>query len=229
MVRTADSLYRHIESCFAFCLCHIYGFQMIEKYFSCIPWHIFGSYSHVVTFCRTDRNDHYILKAKAFGKFIDIFDDLIESFFTVTHKIHLIDRKYKMMDSHQGTDTTVTSCLYQNALFCVDKDDRKLCKRSTNCHISCIFLVSRCICNNEASLVRCKITIGNINGDALFSLCHQTIQKERIVDRTASGSHLTVEDQSFFLVCIKQLGIVKYMSDQCGFSIVYTAAGNKFQ
>ena len=178
MVRTADSLYRHVESCFALCLCHIDSFQMIQKCFACVPWHVLGFDCDVVSFCRADRNDHNILKSEAFGKFIDIFYDLIESFCAVAYKVHLVDCKYKMMDPHQGADAAVTSCLYQNALFCIDKDDRKLCKRSTNCHISRIFFMSRCICDDEASLVCCKITISNINGDTLFSLCHQTIQKK---------------------------------------------------
>ena len=64
------------------------------------------------------------------------------------------------------------------SLFCIDKDDCKLCKRSTNCHVSRIFFMSRCICNDKTSFICCKIAIGNINGDALFSLCHQTIQKK---------------------------------------------------
>ena len=178
MVRAADSLYRHIESCFALCLCHIDCFQMIQKCFACIPRHVLRFYSYIVSFCRADRNDHNILKSEAFRKFVDIFYDLIESFFAVTYKVHLVDCKYKMMDSHQGADAAVASCLYQNTLFCIDKDDRKLCKRSTNCHVSCIFFMSRCIRNDEASLVCCKITISNINGDTLFSLCHQTIQKK---------------------------------------------------
>ena len=54
-------------------------------------------------------------------KEVDVFYNLIESFFAIIYEVHLIDSKYKMMDSHQGTDTAVASCLYQNTLFCIDE------------------------------------------------------------------------------------------------------------
>ena len=66
VVRTADSLNRHVESCFALCLCHIDCFQMIQKCFACIPRHVLRFYSYIVSFCCTDRNDHNILKSKIF-------------------------------------------------------------------------------------------------------------------------------------------------------------------
>ena len=178
MIWTAYTLYWHIESGFALSLCHINRFQMIQKCFSCIPWHIFGFDSHIVTFSRADRNDHNILKSETFRKLINVFYNFIKSLFTIIHKIHFVDCKYKVMNSHQRTDTAVASCLYQNTLFCIDQNDCKLCKGSTNCHISCIFFMTRCICNNKASFICSKITISHVDCDTLFSFCHQAVEKK---------------------------------------------------
>ena len=178
MIRTAYTLYRHIKSCLTLSFCHINGFQMIQKCFSCIPWHIFGFDSHIVTLSCTDRNDHNILESETFRKLVNIFHNFIKSLFTVSHKIHFVHCEYKVMNSHQRADTAMASCLYQNPLFCIDQNDCKLCKRSTDSHISCIFFVTRCVCNDKTSFICSKITIRHVDGDTLFSFCHQTVKKK---------------------------------------------------
>jgi len=62
--------------------------------------------------------------------------------------------------------------------------------------------MSGCICNNEASVICCKITVCNINGDSLLTFCHQAIQKKRIINGTTSGTYLAVQKKGFFLVRI---------------------------
>ena len=175
---------------------------MLQKSFPRIPGHIRRLLRYVITLCSTDRNDHNILKTQSLRKLIDILHDLVKTALTVTNKIHLINSKYKMMDTHQSADTRMTSCLHQNTLFCVHKNNGKLGKRSANCHVSCILLMTRSICNNKTSLIRCKITVCNINGDTLLTLSHQTIQKKRIINGTTSGTYLAVQKKGFFLVRI---------------------------
>jgi len=51
----------------------------------------------------------------------------------------------------------------------------------------------RCICHDEASLVCCKISVCNIDGDTLLTLRHQSIQKKRIVNGTAAASYLGIK------------------------------------
>ena len=48
------------------------------------------------------------------------------------------------------------------------------------------------VCHNKASLVGGKITVSHINSDALLTLCHQSVQKQGIVDGAAAASHLAV-------------------------------------
>ena len=175
---------------------------MLQKSFPRIPRHIRRLLRYVITLCSTDRNDHNILKPQSLRKLIDILYDLIKTTLTVINKIHFVHSKYKMMDTHQSADTCMTPCLHQNPLLRIHKNNGKLGKRSTNCHVSCILFMTRSIRNNKTSLIRCKITVSNINSDALLTLSHQTIQKKRIINGTASGTYLAVQKKGFFLVCI---------------------------
>ena len=178
MARTADTLHRQIKYGIGLCLCDVYLFQIRQDRLSGVPVHVFRFFRYVITLCGTDRDNIDILKTKALFQFMDIRLNLTETFLTVIYKIHLVYRKHKMLDSHQRADSRMTSGLHQNALLCIDQNDRKLREGGTYCHISGIFLMSRCVRNNKAALIGCKITVRNIDRDPLFTLCHQTVQKQ---------------------------------------------------
>ena len=65
--------------------------------------------------------------------------------------------------------------------------------------------MTRSIRNNKTSLIRCKITVSNINGDTLLTLSHQTIQKKRIINGTTSGTYLAVQKKGFSWSAYKSL------------------------
>ena len=142
------------------------------------------------------------------GKFLNLVNDLLETLLTVIDKIHLIYSKYKVTDSHQCTDSGMSSGLYEHSLLCIHKDNGKVCKGCTDCHVSGVLLMSWCICNDKTSLFGGKITVCHINGDTLLTLCHQSIQKKGIVNRTAAASYFRIQFQCFFLICVTQFGIV---------------------
>ena len=112
------------------------------------------------------------------GKFLNLVNDLLETLLAVIDKIHLIYSKYKITDSHQCTDSGMSSGLYEHALLCIHKDNGKVCKGCTDCHVSCVLLMSRSICHDKASLICCEVTISHIDCDSLLSLCHQSVEEE---------------------------------------------------
>ena len=86
----------------------------------------------------------------------------------------------------------MSSCLDEHALLGIHQDYGKICKGCSDCHVSCVLLMSRCICHDKASLVCCKIPVGNVDRDTLLTLCHQSVQQKGVIDRTAAASDLTV-------------------------------------
>ena len=175
---------------------------MLQKSFTRIPGHIRRLLRYIITLCSTDRNDHNILKPQSFRKLINILYDLIKTALTVINKIHLVNSKDEMMNTHQSADTCMTPCLHQNPLLRIHKNNGKLSKGSSNRHVSCILLMPWSIRNDKTSLICCKITIRNIYSDSLLTFCHQTIQKKRIINGASSGTYLAVQKKGFFLIRI---------------------------
>ena len=98
-----------------------------------------------------------------------------------------------MADPHQRADAQMPLGLHDNALGRIDQQDRQLGKRSPHRHIPRVFLVSRRVRHNKAALFGRKITVGNIDRDALLTLRHQSVQKQRIVNIPVRRSDHRIE------------------------------------
>ena len=116
-------------------------------------------------------------------------------------QVHLIHCEYEVLDTHKGTDTGVSSGLYQHALGGVHQDDRQLREGSAHGHVSCILFMTRSVRHDERTVVRGEVAVSHVDGDTLLSLRHEAVQKQRIVDGAAAGADLAVQLQRFFLVC----------------------------
>ena len=202
MVRTAYTLYRHIESFFGVILADIDVFQIWKQCLAGVPRNVPRGLCDIVTLCSGYRDDLHILQAQFCGQFLDLLLDLLKPLPVISHQIHFIDGKDEITDSHQITDPCMTAGLHQHALLGVDQDHGQVGKGCTYRHVSGIFLMTRCVGHDETSLVCREITVCHVDGDALFSLCHQSIQKQGVVDRSSAASHFTVKLQGFLLICI---------------------------
>ena len=208
MVRTADTLYRHVKSFFFVALFDIYIFQIGKQDFAVVPADVLGSLCDVVAFRCRYRNDLHMLKTKFAGKFCDLFFDCLEFLLVISDQIHFVYCKYKITDSHQGADSCMASGLYQHALGCIYEDNCKVCKGCAYSHVSCILFVTRCISYDKASVVSCEVTVCNVDGNTLFTLFHQSVKKQGVVNLTAAASYSGIQLQRFLLICIEQFGVV---------------------
>ena len=98
--------------------------------------------------------------------------------------------------------------LRQDALRRVDEDDGKVCKRCTAGHVARVLLVARRIRTDEAAIIRREVAVGDIDRDALLTLCEESVQEQRIVDGAAAAADFRVEQQRFFLIGIDEFCIV---------------------
>ena len=89
--------------------------------------------------------------------------------------------------------------------------------------------MARGVGHDKAAVVGGEVAVGHINGDALLPLCHQAVQKQRVVNGTAGAAHLGIQFQRLFLIGVQQLCIVEDVTDQRRFAIVHAAAGDKFE
>ena len=84
MVRTAYTLYRHIESLFLLLFSNIYIFKICKKCFTLIPRNIVWFLSYIIALCSWYRNNVYTLKRKFFWKLIYLWFNLIKSVLVIT-------------------------------------------------------------------------------------------------------------------------------------------------
>ena len=223
MIRSADPLNRKIKSLFCRFI-HINLLQIIQQRCTAVPLHPVRRFCDIVSFCRGNRNYYSMFDTGFLTEFRDFHTDFLKDLLVIPDQIHFIYGKYKIPDSHDRTDARMPSGLDQHAFRSVNQYYRQICRRRADCHISRILFVPRCIRNNKASYVSCKIAVGNIYRDALLPLFCQTIQKQRIIDGAASASRFGCKLERALLICIQQLRIVQDMTDQRGFSVIHTSA-----
>ena len=169
-----------------------------------------------------------MLQAQLGPKRFKLLQNLEEAFWIIFDQVHFIDRKHKIPNAHQSANAGVTAGLHQHALRGVHQNHRQIGEGSPHRHIAGVFLMAGGVRHNKAAAVRGEITVGHIDRDPLLALGHQAVQQKGIVDRPAAAAYLTVQQERLLLIGIQQLGIVKDMPDQGRFSVIHTAAGNKF-
>ena len=228
MIRPADTLYRHGKPCFCRILFYINGFQIIQQCLSRIPWHMHRTFCNVISFGCRYRDHLRSAVLKLCQQHFYILLDLLKFFLFKIDQIHFVYGKYKMLNSHQGTDSGMASGLCQHTLACIYKNNRQIGKGSSYCHISRIFFMSRCVSHNKRTALCRKITVSNINGNSLLPLRHQPVQQKTVIYFTTSGSHFGIQLKRAFLIRKKQFCIIEHMSDQCRFSIIHTSTCDKF-
>ena len=65
--------------------------------------------------------------------------------------------------------------LFDHAVSGVDQHDGDISHRGARHHIAGVLRVARSVGNDEASLGRCKVAVGHIDGDALLALGPQSV------------------------------------------------------
>ena len=89
--------------------------------------------------------------------------------------------------------------------------------------------MARRVRTDEAAVVRREVAIGDIDRDALLTLCEESVQEQRIVDGAAAAADFRIEQQRFFLIGIDEFCIVQEMADERGLAVVDASAGDEFE
>ena len=119
--------------------------------------------------------------------------------------------------------------LAQNPLGGVDQYDRKIREGSADRHIPCVFLMPRRIGYDKTSFRCRKIPVCDIDRDALFPLRHQSVEQKGVIDLAAAAADFAFQFKRLLLVRKEEFGVIQQMSDQGGFSVVYTSTGYKLE
>src|SRR4051812_4013579 len=88
--------------------------------------------------------------------------------------------------------------------------------------------MARSIGDDEFPPRRGEVAIGNINGDALFSLGSQAVRKQRKINWSCGAVDAALL-HGRQLVLVNRLAVIEEPADQRGFSIIHAAGGGEAQ
>ena len=143
-------------------------------------------------------------------------------------KVHLVDGQHDMADAHHARDIGVTQGLDKHALARINHHHGYIGGGGASRHIARILLVTRCISDNEFTLLGREKAIGDIDRDALFALGLKTVQKESEIDFVADCAVLaTIALEHIDLVLEQQLAVIEQTPDQRRLAVIDRTTGQK--
>ena len=197
-----------------------------------IPRHALRTAGDVIPGERTHRNSGHLCNAKSSRGRPHSRDDVVEGDLLVVDQVHLVYRDDDRRDSHQGTDGQVPVCLRTNTTSGVDEQYRDVAVGSSHRHVPGVLLVPRRIGDeNPPTVGQIHVSVGHVDGDALFALGLQAIGQQGEVDfadrdrRTSTTSCARVVE----LVDRNRVGFGEQTADQRRLPVVDGTAGHQVQ
>ena len=110
----------------------------------------------------------------------------------------------------------------------VDQNDRQVCGAATGGHVPSVLLVTWRVGDDEFSLGRAEITVGDVDRDALLSFGFQAVSQQRGV-KASSGraDDFGIRFQFGHVVFVNHLAVVQQATNQSTLAIVDAAASNE--
>jgi hypothetical protein len=112
---------------------------------------------------------------------------------------------------------------------CVDQDNRCMCGRCARHHVARVLLVARRVGDDELALSRCKVTVGDVDRDALLTFGFEAVGQQRQIDFVANGTLIFRARQCGELVAQHRFAVVQQAADQRALAIVDATRGNETQ
>ena len=160
----------------------MHGFQVVKECAPFVPGHVLTTGDDIVAMKGGHGNESDILNIEFCSEVCVFLDNSIVGFLTVIYQVHLVDTHEDVWDLQEGSNEGVAFGLFDYAFACIHEDEGKVGGRSTGNHVSGVLYVSWGICNDEFTLWRSEVAVGNINGDALLAFVFKAVCEEAEVD-----------------------------------------------
>ena len=197
-----------------------------------VPRHALRTAGDVIPGERTHRDGSHLWNTQSSRGRLHRGDDVVEGGLFVVDQIHLVHRNDDRRNSHQGTDGQVPVRLRANTTSGVDEQNRDVAVGSSHRHVPGVLLVPRRIGNEHPPTVgQIHVSVGHVDGDALFALGFQAIGQQGEVDfadrdrRTSPTSRARV----FELIDRNRVGFGEQTADQRRLTVVDGTAGHQVQ
>ena len=159
--------------------------------------------------------EHRVDQVERLREFEVLLANFVEALLAPIDEIHLVDRDGDVANPEEVGDVAVPFGLGDDPMARVDQDDRKLTGRRAGDHVACVLLVARRVGDDELSLRRGEVSIGDVDRDALLPLGLEAVGEQRKVDLitgAALGGGVGVETRE--LIFVDHVRVVQKAADQ---------------
>ena len=217
------------EACFdvVFAWADVDGFEVIEERGALVPWHGVGFVDDVVAIEGADGDEGHLDEVfETTGEVAEVGLDAFVGFLAVVDEVHFIDGEDDVLDAEEVSEERVAAGLFDDPFAGVDEDDGEVGGAGAGDHVPGVLDVAGGISDDEFAARGGEVTVGDIDGDALFAFCAETVCEEGEVDAGVAaflgeafdGGELVFEDG---------FGIVEETADEGGFAVVDGAGGGE--
>ena len=139
----------------------------------------------------------------------------------VLDEVHLVDRHDDVRDAEQRADERVALGLLGHAAARVHEHDCEVRCRGARDHVARVLLVARAVGDDEATLGRREVAVGDVDRDALLALGPQAVRQQRQVERAHAAAPLARLRHVLELVLEDLLGVEQQTADQRALAVVH--------
>src|SRR5207249_7013868 len=159
---------------------------------------------------------------------LELIANFQKTLFAPVYEVHFVDRDNQVRDAQQRSQISVAPALFDDSRPCVHQHDGEVGGGSPGDHVARVLHVAGSVGNDEFT-ARCgEITIGHVNGNALFALGAETIGEIGKIN-LASAGNVRGALQCLELILHQAFGVIKETANQRGLAIIDRAASVEAQ
>ena len=174
------------------------------------------------------RDEAHVAEPDLLGEGGVVGDDTVVGGLAVIDQVHLVHGHDDVGNADQLGQVAVAAGLGEDAFACVDQDDGDVGGGGGGHHVAGVLLVAGRVGNDVLAGAGGEVTVGDVDGDALFALGLQAVGEQRQVDggeaalggRALDGGERVGQDG---------LGVEEQAADQGALAVIDRAAGQETQ
>ena len=140
-----------------------------------VPRQVAAATDDHVALERGDRYEADVIDASALGEREEVVDNGCKDFFPVIDQIHFVNGDDEMRNAEQVSKCRMASRLRHDTVPRIDQQNGELRSTGGRHHIARVLLVAWRVGNDELAQSGREITVGNVDGNALFTLRGETV------------------------------------------------------
>ena len=185
------------------------------------PSHLGGAVDDVLAVLGGDRDEVDSVEAERLQEGRVFGDNLLVGGLRVVDEVHLVHQHDELLHAQEGEEERVAAGLVHDAFFGVDEEEGGGGAGGTGHHVLEELLVARGVDDRVGALLRAEEDARGVDGDVLFLLFDQGVEKEGVFEFHAFGRAVLAD--LVHLAVRQGVGVMEESADEGGLAVVDVA------